>query len=470
MKTLFKAHIVTFLLGLLVFTVGCSKDDNVESPSQQAKSQVVGTWTTNDSRTVFVFRNDGTGQYCEHANSSNATLKDFTFAYDQSSKHLSLTFSDGTINLQDAKVSSVGSSLTFKNVSEKFLDNAKTVSLSRESTPFPLLTISESDLTVMTASSSLAFSCGASGGLMETVLQKNLLWHENNAGIFDVTASVTSDVDGMIASHDVQNDEAKAYIALNISQNPVARSKTATLELKANGKSIPFMVEQLNAQSSGKSMDIVPVTSTVSAQGGTLSFIIYNKDQRDLMLTRPSTHAVTWESLSTTRYAGGQDWLCKATVPSKTSSTDTEYTYKFWKDDGTVLYFTVKQLAGTGGSSGGTTGGDSGGTGGTTEPVWGKVKATAKVSGPGLAYDSEAQYYDGKTGTIDYVYYPSSGKYYIYSSYFGSDPDANGGKGVRHEAQKGNNSVCVYHGVYFDYSKKYTIKYNWDLYLRFTLP
>ncbi len=102
--------------------------------------------------------------------------------------------------------------------------------------------------------------------------------------------------------------------------------------------------------------------------------------------------------------------------------------------------------------------------------MWGKVNVTAKVVGLGLQYDKEAQFYEGKTGTVDYVYYPSTGKYYVYSGWFGGNADANGGKGIRFDASKGYNNICVYRGVYFDYSKKYVLKYNWDVYLRFTLP
>lgn len=102
----------------------------------------------------------------------------------------------------------------------------------------------------------------------------------------------------------------------------------------------------------------------------------------------------------------------------------------------------------------------------------GKVDVTCKVIGPGLRYDSEAMFLDGQTGEVDYAYYPSTGKYYIYGSYFSSDPDANGGKGIHFNAEKGYNNMSVRRGVYFDYSYSYItpIKYDWEAYLKFTLP
>lgn len=209
-------------------------------------------------------------------------------------------------------------------------------------------------------------------------------------------------------------------------------------------------------QSGGNTFDITASASSVSAQGGTLSFYVYNKDKKAINIKYPSGQSAVWQSLSTTRYAGGQDWLCKVTVPANTSSTAERHTYRFYKDDGSEAYFYVSQAGG--------------GSGGSSEAVWGKVDVVAEVIGPGLAYSKEAQFYDGKTGKVDYVYYPSSGKYYVYGSYFCSYPDANGGKGVRYDAKKGYNSICVRSGAYFDYSVRPTVKYNWDVMLKFTLP
>lgn len=136
------------------------------------------------------------------------------------------------------------------------------------------------------------------------------------------------------------------------------------------------------------------------------------------------------------------------------------------------MYIDIYQKAssnnGSGSSTGGSTGGNTGSSTGSIQT--GKVKATAKVIGAGLSYDKEAQFIDGNTCTIEYVYNPSTGKYYIYGGPFCSNPDANGGKGVRYDANKGYNSICVYNGVYFDYSTRPVTKYNWYVYLRFTLP
>ncbi len=121
---------------------------------------------------------------------------------------------------------------------------------------------------------------------------------------------------------------------------------------------------------------------------------------------------------------------------------------------------TITQAGSRGGSGGGNGGSSS------TDPVWGKVTATADVTT--TSWDSYLSWVDGQTCTIDYVYYPNTGKYYIYGGPFCSDPDANGGKGIRYEAHKGYNSIVVEQGRDKDYV--YDYYYSWSVSLKFTIP
>lgn len=104
----------------------------------------------------------------------------------------------------------------------------------------------------------------------------------------------------------------------------------------------------------------------------------------------------------------------------------------------------------------------------TPSIVTGKVTATVKAIGPGVAYDSYAQYVNGKTTKVDYEYYPKTGKYYVYGGIYDSHPESNGGKGLRYDAQKGYNSITIYYDYYYDYSMR--ISYQWELVLKVTLP
>lgn len=120
-------------------------------------------------------------------------------------------------------------------------------------------------------------------------------------------------------------------------------------------------------------------------------------------------------------------------------------------------------------SSGGNSGGGTTPSSGTSSNlVTGKVAATVKAIGPGVSYDSYASYVNGKTTRVDYEYNPSAGKYYVYGGTYDSNSSANGGKGVRYNAQKGYNSITIDNGYYYDYSMR--ISYRWEIVLQVTLP
>ncbi len=154
---------------------------------------------------------------------------------------------------------------------------------------------------------------------------------------------------------------------------------------------------------------------------------------------------------------------------SRTQQIEIEYSYYYNKQVSGTAIITIEQDAYQG-SSGGSSGSGTGGS--STQIITGKVSATVDVIGPGLSYDSYAQYIDGKTCTIEYTYNPSTGEYYIYAGPYSSNPDANGGKGLRHKAQKGSNSITIMQDYWLEYrpNSVVPIKYNWEARLKFTLP
>lgn len=112
-------------------------------------------------------------------------------------------------------------------------------------------------------------------------------------------------------------------------------------------------------------------------------------------------------------------------------------------------------------------GGGNGNTGTGSTPVWGQTMATISASGVGVRYSSYAQYCNGKTCYIDYVYYPDSQSYTAYGGPYSSNPDANGGKGVAFSAHSGYNSERIYADYAYDDNGRPQMYY---LYINFTLP
>lgn len=125
------------------------------------------------------------------------------------------------------------------------------------------------------------------------------------------------------------------------------------------------------------------------------------------------------------------------------------------------IYYDGRPYTGSTGGGGGT------GNGGSTTQTEGQVTATVKAIGPGVDYSSYAQWVDGKTTTITWIYRENSKQYYIYGGTYCSDPDANGGKGVLYPCERGYNSVRVDGGYAKD---SYGTTQFYDINLRFTIP
>ena len=164
-------------------------------------------------------------------------------------------------------------------------------------------------------------------------------------------------------------------------------------------------------------------------------------------------------------------------VDKNTSTTSKKYyclDIKLSTDNSefTGLFFLHQEAAtsSSGSSSGSSSsGGSSSGSNSSTEAQWGKVKVNI-VAYSGYSGDSYVNWVDGQTDTVDYVYYPSTGKYYIYGGIFCSNNSANGGKGIRYEAKKGYNSIRIDGGADYYYIGTRRINYTWEVYMRATIP
>lgn len=200
-----------------------------------------------------------------------------------------------------------------------------------------------------------------------------------------------------------------------------------------------------------------------SADGENFSFL-YNSNGDFMMTYLSSGYSVIGNfTISGDTFSGSYKWSGKSTTHTMTlkkgvvSNNDTNDTNEVDNND-TNEVDNVED----------NTDGDNSSGGSSSTIVKGKVKGTIKAIGPGVVYDSYASYADGKTTTVDYEYYPSSGTYYVYGGIYDSSPSSNGGKGLRYDATKGYNSITIHEDFYRDYSTK--IIYRWSLQLRVTLP
>lgn len=428
----------------------CSEDDKTFEGDGSSNSAVsiVGTWKVFSDDDVYVFKSDGTGIGCEHAESVEQDIWTFQYSYNQDTKTITIR-SDETEVCSNVTIS--GDMLYCTD------ENEEELTMYRQSEPVVLLSLDVENLDFNQCTGNENITYGSDAGEYELTITGRYLWHKELADRLKISVFTLDDNNGMLSGCETTQSVNKSVFTFNLSENTNFEPRVATIKLvalNANDEQLSSIILDIWQASAGKSMEVDPPMS-IPGEGGTVSFIVYNKDQQDITATYPYGQTVKWTKLSSIKYSGGADWQFDVTASANRGTTTNYYDYSFKKGDGSSFTFTLSQSPQTGG--------------GSNEYIVGTVSAETKVIGPGLAYDSEAQFINNQTCTIEYKYYPSSGKYYIYGGIFCSDPNANNGKGVRFDAKKGYNSICIRHGVYFSYYPA-LMKYNWDVYLKFTLP
>lgn len=190
----------------------------------------------------------------------------------------------------------------------------------------------------------------------------------------------------------------------------------------------------------------------------------FTLSSNNMLMTNSSGSKYTWNFSSV---GLNQDVL--RIVEKYDGSKDVEnYEYQRFNyaSDDDCLNAYVASIGGSGGGGGNNYNDDDNETPGGDVDVQGKVQGTLKAYG--TEYSATARQANGRTTVVDYAYYASTGKYYVYGGAWCSSPSANGGKGVRYDAQKGYNSIKINSGAYYDSSTK--TRYNWEIYLQVTLP
>lgn len=448
MKNLGILYFVLAIVGALMIS-SCSEDNkSFEGDGGDGSNvSIVGTWKLTDDDEVYVFKSDGTGIGCEHAESVEQDIWTFRYVYNQDDKTLTMIYDDTDVC---SNVAISGDMLYYTDVDNKEL------TMQRQGEPVVLLSID------VETSDYNQIVYGKEAGEYELTITGRYLWHKEITDRLKISVLTIDDNNGMLSGCETTQGENKSVFAFNLTENTSLEPRVAKVNLiavNANDEQLSNVILDIRQRPSEKEENEISMEvdspSSIPGKGGTVSFFIYNKDQQNITATYPYGQSVKWTKLSSIKFSGGADWRFDVTVPANTSTTTSYYDYSFKKNDGSSLSFTLSQSPQTGG--------------GSDEYVTGTVSAVTNVIGPGLSYDSEAQFINNQTCTVEYMYYPSSGKYYVFGGIFCSNPDANNGRGLRYEAEKGYNSICIRHGVYFSYEPT-LIKYNWDVYLKFTLP
>lgn len=440
---------VLAIVGLPMFS-SCSEEGNSieEDVGGSSDVPIVGTWKVTGADDVYVFKSDGTGIGCEHSESVEQDIWTFQYVYNQETNTLTLR-SDETDVCRNVTIS--GDMLCCTDESEEEL------AMCRQSEPVVLLSVDVENLDFNQYTGHENINYGNEAGEYDLTITGRYLWHKEVTDRLYISVFAIEDNNGMLSDCETTQGINNTVFTFNLSENTNFESRTATINLvalNANDEQLSSVILDIRQRAAEISMEVDPPLN-IPAEGGTVCFVIYNKDQQNIVATYPSEQSSKWTKLSSAKYPGGADWRFDVAVSANMGTMTNYYDYSFKKNDGSSLAFTLSQSPQTGG--------------GSNEYITGTVSAETKVIGPGLTYDSEAQFINNQTCTIEYMYYPSSGNYYIFGGIFCSDPDANNGRGYRYKAQKGYNSICIRHGVYFSYYPT-LIKYNWDVYLKFTLP
>lgn len=437
---------MTLLAMLCTWFAACSSDDETQSDDKGTNS-LVGTWIMSETNDIYVLKENGSGIGCEDA--ENAVVDTWFFNYTYSDKSRTVTMeSNGDTDIFTG-VEINGETMTIFDE-----DDGDKYTLIKQDKPVAAIIVDNEVNDFDSRYGRICMIIDKEGGSYNMSIKAQYYWHESNDESPRLEISKYADSDNMIGNYSYKN----GYFTFSVEANSKAYDRIATIAATAfdhDNNKLRTVYVDICQQSAGNSLE-VEGPSTMSAYGGTAIFYVYNKDHNNITAYHPSGQVVKWQSSSTVKYIGGEDWTFSAQIPANDTSEYKTFEYKFVKDDGSSITRTIRQDYTSGGSTGETTG---------------KVNGYIKVIGPGLDYSSYAQLIDGQTCTVDYTYNKSTGKYYVYGGPYCSSPSANGGKGLRFDAQKGYNSICINRGAYFDYSYGITpIKYNWEAYLKVTLP
>lgn len=187
-------------------------------------------------------------------------------------------------------------------------------------------------------------------------ITSRFLWHKDYFEEMQIKISDVVDYSNMMLNYAVNQYGNKASLTFELNRNDMSESRSAIIRLTAldsKGNGVSSIDVKIYQESKGMTFEIVP-PSEIPANGGTVAFLVYNKDNNNINVRYPSEQSVNWTMLYTNKYSGGKDWKLNVTANANTSGYVKTFTYTFSKNDGSLLQYTLRQEPTySGGGSGG---------------------------------------------------------------------------------------------------------------------
>lgn len=324
----------SFIIGLIPLA-SCSDNDDEESGNGENNSGIVGTWKTVDDDDVYVFKSDGTGIGCEHTEDVEQDLWTFRYEYSEKDKTIKMMY-DGKTDV-----------LTNVEINGKMLvgidsDNNDRFLLNRQENPIGILTLDAGNDDTYNGD---VYRYGSETAGHSIDITSRFLWHKDYFEEMQIKISDVVDYSNMMLNYAVNQYGNKASLTFELNRNDMSESRSAIIRLTAldsKGNGVSSIDVKIYQESKGMTFEIVP-PSEIPANGGTVAFLVYNKDNNNINVRYPSEQSVNWTKLYTNKYPEGEDWKLNVTANANTSGYVKTFTYIFSKNDGSLLQYTLRQ-------------------------------------------------------------------------------------------------------------------------------
>lgn len=353
--------LMLLFMGYVPF-LSCSSDKDGEDDHAggNAQSSLVGTWIMSDDDDVYVFKADGTGIGCEHADDTEQDLWHFNYTYSEATRTVTMRYDGKTDVFKDIVIHDDRLDCTD-------VDGDRLV-LNKMIEPVPVFTfVTDPEYDADFINGNSCYKLGSEPCTLTVHMTAQLLWHKNHGEEVTLSVEKNSESKDMFSNFNFSGNGSSGTLTMAITKNSKPTERVSTISVRAVGKEGNQIRAKLFAlrQSGIENRFEVSGMNYVSWKGGTVVYYVYNKDKAGITAYHPSGQSSEWRKLSTSKYTNGEDWEFRITLPANYSNEEKYYSYKFEKSDGSQITRTITQgeYAG-GGNSGGGSGGNSGGNSG----------------------------------------------------------------------------------------------------------
>ena len=263
----------SFIIGLIPLA-SCSDNDDEESGNGENNSGIVGTWKTVDDDDVYVFKSDGTGIGCEHTEDVEQDLWTFRYEYSEKDKTIKMMY-DGKTDV-----------LTNVEINGKMLvgidsDNNDRFLLNRQENPIGILTLDAGNDDTYNGD---VYRYGSETAGHSIDITSRFLWHKDYFEEMQIKISDVVDYSNMMLNYAVNQYGNKASLTFELNRNDMSESRSAIIRLTAldsKGNGVSSIDVKIDQESKGMTFEIVS-PSEIPANGGTVAFLVYNKDNNNI--------------------------------------------------------------------------------------------------------------------------------------------------------------------------------------------